>query len=132
MPSAEDVAGINSQFAATMLESLPQNRGKSVPKWFQDFSGGQVQLTPDAEDMIIKLLSFNPLNRMTVEEALEHPYVSQFHDESDEPRCTRSLKLKIDDNKRLQTKDYRDMLYDEVNRKKRAKQAKKEARRKGA
>jgi len=32
-----------------------------------------------ALDLIRKLLVFNPKNRLTVEEALEHPYLKDFH-----------------------------------------------------
>jgi len=122
MPSKEDINGIASPFAQTMMESIPRVKG-------QDLGTLYPKASPEAIDMMKKLLAFNPNKRMSVEEALRHPFVEQFHDESDEPRCTKSLKLKIDDNKRLQTADYRDMLYEEVQRKKKAKQAKKEARR---
>jgi len=122
MPSKEDIQGIASPFAQTMMESIPRVKG-------QDLGTVYPKASPEAIDMMKKLLAFNPNKRMSVEEALRHPFVEQFHDESDEPRCTKSLKLKIDDNKRLQTSDYRDMLYEEVQRKKKAKQAKKEARR---
>jgi mitogen-activated protein kinase 1/3 len=30
------------------------------------------------------MLEFDPFKRITVEEALAHPYLAQYHDESDE------------------------------------------------
>lgn len=37
-----------------------------------------------ALDMLEKLLSFDPMQRITVEEALEHEYLAAYHDSEDE------------------------------------------------
>lgn len=39
-----------------------------------------------AIDLLNKLLEFDPSKRITVEEALAHPYLSAYHDEDDEVR----------------------------------------------
>jgi mitogen-activated protein kinase 7 len=36
-------------------------------------------------DLLEQLLTFDPAERITVEEALEHPYLSIWHDPNDEP-----------------------------------------------
>lgn len=38
-----------------------------------------------ALDLLEKLLTFNPVKRITVEEALRHPYLEPYHDPEDEP-----------------------------------------------
>jgi mitogen-activated protein kinase 7 len=38
-----------------------------------------------ALDLLERLLAFDPAQRITVEEALEHPYLSIWHDPNDEP-----------------------------------------------
>ena len=38
-----------------------------------------------ALDLLEKLLAFNPVKRITVEEALRHPYLDPYHDPEDEP-----------------------------------------------
>lgn len=38
-----------------------------------------------------RLLTFDPSERITVEEALEHPYLSVWHDPSDEPLCEKKF-----------------------------------------
>ncbi|KAF7846068.1 hypothetical protein BT93_L5328 [Corymbia citriodora subsp. variegata] len=40
---------------------------------------------PDALDLLEHMLAFVPTKRITTEEALEHPYLSIWHDPSDEP-----------------------------------------------
>lgn len=42
---------------------------------------------PDALDLLEKMLAFDPQYRITVDEALEHPYLSVWHDPADEPIC---------------------------------------------
>ncbi|KAM9886224.1 hypothetical protein OXX79_014338, partial [Metschnikowia pulcherrima] len=40
---------------------------------------------PLALDLLEKLLAFDPHERITVEEALDHPYLAVWHDPQDEP-----------------------------------------------
>ena len=42
---------------------------------------------PDALDLLDKMLAFDPSSRISVEQALEHPYLAIWHDASDEPDC---------------------------------------------
>ena len=49
--------------------------------WKQLFPNG----SPTALDFLDKLLQFDPKKRMTVEEALNHPYLESYHDVEDEP-----------------------------------------------
>ena len=45
--------------------------------------------SPLACDLLDKLLAFEPEKRLTVEEALRHPYLEELHCEEDEPVCDR-------------------------------------------
>lgn len=40
-----------------------------------------------ALDLLDKMLTFNPHKRISVEEALAHPYLEQYYDPSDEVSC---------------------------------------------
>jgi mitogen-activated protein kinase 15 len=62
-------------------------------------------------DLLRRLLAFSPEERMTVEEALEHPYVAQFHDKNKESTMAHPIRVQINDNRKLTIKDYRDALY---------------------
>jgi len=90
-PSPEDTASMRSPFAATMLDSLPPLRHKSLGELFPTAS-------PEALDLIRRCLHFNPERRLSAYESLRHPYVAQFHNEADEPPCPHVLHIQIDDN----------------------------------
>lgn len=48
-------------------------------------------LFPDADplavDLLTKLLAFDPSDRITVSEAIAHPYLASYHEIGDEPQC---------------------------------------------
>jgi len=52
-----------------MLESLPPTKNKKLKDMFPSASD-------EAIDMMLNLLKFNPTKRLSVEEALQHPYVA--------------------------------------------------------
>eukprot|EP00761_Pharyngomonas_kirbyi_P012417 gb/GECH01012444.1/.p1 GENE.gb/GECH01012444.1/~~gb/GECH01012444.1/.p1 ORF type:complete len:361 (+),score=46.75 gb/GECH01012444.1/:1-1083(+) len=110
-PSAEDIEAINSPFAATMLESLPPSEPKRLEDMFP-------RASPEALDLMRKLLQFNPNKRLSAEEALEHPYVKLFHNPEEETTCPNPVKIAFDDNTKYSINEYRDKLYSEVIRKK--------------
>ena len=74
-----------------MLESLPAPKAKKLRDLFPSAS-------EEALDMIKNLLVFNPGKRLSAEQALQHPYVAQFHNPDDEPVCTKKINIPIDDN----------------------------------
>jgi mitogen-activated protein kinase 15 len=106
-PSAEDIEAINSPFAATMLESLPETQPRSLSSMFPN-------APDDALDILSKLLQFNPNKRITAAQALEHPYLDQFHNPEEEIVCEHPIQIPISDNKKLSVAAYRDELYNSV------------------
>lgn len=110
-PSPEDAAAIKSPFVATMLESIPPLKKKTLGDLFP-------MASPDALDLINRTLQFNPEKRLTTEEALRHPYVAAFHNPAEEPACPKIIRIPIGDNTKYSAADYRDRLYKEIARKK--------------
>ena len=94
-----------------MLDSLPPTRAKSFHSFFPS-------ATDDALDLIRSLMQFNPEKRITIEEALAHRYMSQFHNPADEPSCPRTIRISIDDNRKFTIRDYRERIYSDISRKK--------------
>ncbi|VDK87243.1 unnamed protein product [Dibothriocephalus latus] len=46
-----------------------------------------------AIDLLDRMLAFNPSTRITVEEALQHPYLASFYDPKDEPVADRPFEF---------------------------------------
>ncbi|KAF5127383.1 Mitogen-activated protein kinase spm1 [Metarhizium anisopliae] len=79
-PNEETLARIGSPRAQEYVRNLPFMPKKSFPGLFP-------QANPDALDLLDKMLTFDPSSRISVEQALEHPYLHIWHDASDEPDC---------------------------------------------
>lgn len=52
-----------------------------APEWAARFPAA----SPAALDLLDRMLQFNPANRITVAQALQHPYLAQLHEEAAEP-----------------------------------------------
>jgi len=107
-PSNEDIARIPSEYAQSMLDSIPHGQLKDLKHCFPK------GIDADALDFITKLLQFMPENRMTAEEALKHPYLKKFYKTSEEPTCEQVIKLYFNDNSKYTVAQYRDKLYQEI------------------
>jgi mitogen-activated protein kinase 15 len=110
-PNKEDVASIQSDIATTMLESIPSIKIKNRKNLFPTSSEYET-------DLIFGLLHFNPLKRLTIDQALAHPYVADFHDKNKETICSRVIKIPFDDNIKFSVNDYRQKLYEDILKKK--------------
>ena len=77
-PSMDDYLTIRSRRAREYLKGLPVRRKVPFRSMFPNAN-------PLALDLLDKLLTFNPMKRITVEEALQHKYLEPYHDPEDEP-----------------------------------------------
>ncbi|OUM70217.1 hypothetical protein PIROE2DRAFT_66719 [Piromyces sp. E2] len=77
-PDDETLTRIGSERALRYIRSLPKTQ--KIP-----FSELYPNANPLALDLLEKLLKFDPAERITVEEALAHPYLEAYHDVEDEP-----------------------------------------------
>ncbi|KAG6788290.1 hypothetical protein POTOM_004352 [Populus tomentosa] len=81
-PDDASLGFLRSNNARRYVRQLPQYKKKIFSATFPNMS-------PGAVDLLEKMLVFDPNNRITVDEALCHQYLSSLHDINDEPVCPR-------------------------------------------
>ncbi|KAL4424349.1 hypothetical protein ABPG75_001650 [Micractinium tetrahymenae] len=79
-PSAEEIAAVSSDKARAYLASMPYFPKGDLHQYFPSASSLAI-------DLLDRLLTFDPRKRLTVEQALAHPWLAPLHDPSDEPAC---------------------------------------------
>ncbi|AES88721.1 putative mitogen-activated protein kinase CMGC-MAPK family [Medicago truncatula] len=79
-PNEEDLGFLRSDNAKKYVKQLPHVDKQPFAERFPDMS-------PLALDLAEKMLVFDPSKRITVEEALNHPYMSSLHEINEEPVC---------------------------------------------
>ncbi|KAG5458382.1 MAG: hypothetical protein BJ554DRAFT_1396, partial [Olpidium bornovanus] len=96
-PSEADLQKVGSERAQVYIRGLQKTKKipfsklfpKTTPKApdvFYRFPAGTKFFSDSAAlDLLEKLLTFDPSQRLTVEQALAHPYLEAYHDEQDEP-----------------------------------------------
>ncbi|RCH84664.1 Mitogen-activated protein kinase [Rhizopus azygosporus] len=77
-PDDATLCRVGSERAQIYIKSLEKFQKIPLSQLYPNAS-------PTALDLLEKLLTFDPSSRITVEEALEHPYFELFHDPNDEP-----------------------------------------------
>lgn len=79
-PTLEEFYAINSRRSRDYLRAMPFRKRKNLAALFPNAS-------PLALDFLASTLTFDPKKRLTVEQALAHPYLEAYHDPMDEPTC---------------------------------------------
>lgn len=103
-PTKEDMKPIKARFTQEMIDGITIKRPITLQQLYPNAS-------PDALDLLTKLLRFNPEKRLSAEEALRHPYLTQFHNPEEEPVCAHAIRICMDDDTRFSISAYRKNLY---------------------
>jgi len=105
-PIHEDTKFIKSNRAISFIRGLPHSQPGNFRSLFNP------DTNPEALDLIEKMLQFNPAKRITVGEALAHPYLSSLHDPNNEPGAPYPYKFDFDDseNEKVSENDMRTEL----------------------
>uniref|UniRef100_A0A8C1T427 Mitogen-activated protein kinase 15 n=1 Tax=Cyprinus carpio TaxID=7962 RepID=A0A8C1T427_CYPCA len=105
-PSTEDVLAIRSEYGASVIQRMLLRPQVPIDEILP------ASVPPDALDLVQHLLVFNPDKRLSAEEALQHPYVSKFHNPAREPSLVYDVILPVDDDVQLSVTQYRNKLYE--------------------
>ncbi|OMJ87558.1 hypothetical protein SteCoe_10737 [Stentor coeruleus] len=107
-PSEEDIQSIPNVKAREKLLKMNKRNAKCFEIIFRDAN-------PQAIDLLKKLLVFNPEKRYTVDQALNHPYLSALHFPDDEPFCHPVSMFDFEfERLHLNMNDFKDLIYDEI------------------
>ena len=105
-PAEHETGFVSSEKARRYLHALP--RFERV-----DFRTVYPDAAVEAVDLIDKMLAFDPSKRITVAQALAHPYLASLHDESDEPSAECPFFFDFE-NETLSESRVRDLVYEEL------------------
>ncbi|KAK5856493.1 hypothetical protein PBY51_008082 [Eleginops maclovinus] len=106
-PSQDDLNCIINMKARNYLQSLP---AKPRIPWETLYNADSKAL-----DLLGRMLTFNPMKRISVEEALAHPYLEQYYDPTDEPVAEEpfTFSMELDD---LPKEKLKELIYEETAR----------------
>lgn len=105
--SDPDLDFVTSEKAKRFMRKLPNKPPVPLSQQFPS-------ATPDALDLLRKMLSVHPKKRITVEEALAHPFFRQLHSPEDEPVCDHgSFDFSFED-EHLHRKRLQELIWEEV------------------
>jgi serine/threonine protein kinase len=109
-PTREQIQNIPNRRAREFIAGLPDDKGIGLISVMKD-------ACPEAIDLVTKLLQFDPNDRLTASQALEHPYVAEFRDEESETTAHSSLileSLEPPNEKKLGREGVRRLMWDEM------------------
>jgi serine/threonine protein kinase len=81
LPSESELSFVTHPAARKAIVS----KGCANPKPLESYFPADT--APAAVDLLRRMLIFNPEQRITVDEALEHSYLAELHGQMDEPQC---------------------------------------------
>lgn len=109
-PTKEEVEIFSDIKDRELLNSLEgySNLRSQFDSYFKDYK-------PEAVDLLKKMLVFDPNQRITVDDALNHPYLAELHCSDDEPITTHVSAFDFDfEIYELKNSDYRDLMWEEI------------------
>ncbi|KAJ8768734.1 hypothetical protein K2173_023638 [Erythroxylum novogranatense] len=104
-PTESDLGFVRNEDARNYIRQLKPLPRQPLAKLFP-------HVHPLAVDLIDRMLTFDPSKRITVEEALAHPYLERLHDTADEPVCPELFSFDFEQQP-LGEEQMKEMIYEE-------------------
>ncbi|PWA94209.1 protein kinase-like domain, Citron Rho-interacting kinase [Artemisia annua] len=105
-PTESDLQFIQNEDARRYLAQLPQHPRQSLSTVFP-------HVHPLAIDLVNKMLTMDPTKRITVEDALDHPYLARLHDVADERIFAEPFSFQFEQQV-LGEEQIKDLIYEEA------------------
>lgn len=107
-PDDDDLDFITSERARRFICSLQQKSGKKMADIFPKYAE-----ETEALDLLQKMLEFHPDRRITIEKALEHPFLSSLHNAEDEPNADFTFNFDFE-NEDLPREKVQELIWAEI------------------
>ncbi|KAL8160218.1 hypothetical protein V2J09_001755 [Rumex salicifolius] len=104
-PLESDLGFLQNDDARRYIKQMPLQPRQQLAKVFPHIS-------PMAIDLIERMLTFDPTRRITVEEALSHPYLARLHNMEDEPVCLDAFSFEFE-KQAMAEEEIKEMIYQE-------------------
>jgi len=105
-PSSDDMKFITNPKAKNYIKSLKPRQKKPFTKIYKHANAL-------ALDLLEKMLEFNPAKRISVEDALSHPYFKSLHIPKKEVTCTQPFDFEFERTK-MTRQLLRDFMWEEI------------------
>ncbi|KAL4570959.1 hypothetical protein LXL04_017708 [Taraxacum kok-saghyz] len=105
-PDDSDLGFLRSENAKKYVKQLPHVPSKTFEKKYPNVS-------PLVMDLAEKMLVFDPSKRISVEEALNHPFLQSLHEINEEPVCSAPFMFDFEQ-ATLSEEDVKGLIWDET------------------
>ena len=105
-PTEEDIDFVTSERAKKFIRGVTHNTNLTLEKILPSAN-------PDAVDLLKQMLTFNPNKRITVDQALNHPYLAEVAGSDETITCPSPFNF-CDDEQNLDAEDLRELVWKEI------------------
>jgi serine/threonine protein kinase len=105
-PKEGDLGFVTSEKARRFIKGLPESQVKPMEQVFPKATGASL-------DLLVRMLQFNPSKRISVDEALAHPFMESLHSEEDEPEADFMFSFEFE-KQELTKRRLQELMWEEI------------------